>query len=232
MSGLAPSPAPGLLQTVVGVLAQPVPTLRRVSLERRVGWAMVVVLVVSAASALALMVIFASALTIEAFTQQFPDALRELDIEVQRELEEATARARAITLVIIPLVVPGFSVVALVVTTAIYQVTCRLLGGKGPYSGLLAGFGFADVPFIFGMPFSLLPLALGLWGELLSLLVQLGLLCWVAVLWGIVIRENNSFSTARATAALLIPQVVLGLLVILAALLFFMLVLLNLSQTG
>ena len=180
----AESPTEGLLETAVSVITEPVSTLRRVTERRPVGWAVAIVLVLSFASA------FVQASTFS--IPDFSDPLTELSLDAPLR-------------VVLAIGIAVFGIVGFVIAWVIYQVMCIILGGKGAFVGLFTGFAFASVPSLIGIPFGLLGLVLGVAGDVLSGLVQLGLSIWVIVLYGVAIRENNGFSTGRAAAALLIP---------------------------
>jgi hypothetical protein len=189
-------PPEDLLDTAMGMLSQPVDTLRRVTSNPPVAWALIVAGTISLGSALA------GAGDAGGFGR-LPNGF-----EPARDGGGTLVVATAIGAVVV-------SIALLFVWSGIVHGTSRLLGGRGPFSGTLSGFGFATVPSVLGIPAQLLPLLLGTSGAILSGLVQLGITIWVIVLEVIAARENHRFSTGRAVAALLIPiAVLLALLVI------------------
>jgi hypothetical protein len=198
----------GLLETTMSVLSQPVPTMRRLTRNPRVGWALIVTVVIAVGSSLATV------------AQGGPLMGAQPGFAPPPELEQ---QLRTMGLVI-ALAAPVVAVIALAIGAGIVQVSSYLLGGKGSYAGLFTGLGFASIPNVLGIPAMLLPRLLGGAGSALSGLVNLGALVWVLVLSVIAVRENHDFSTGRAVAALLIPVAVLvggliGLAVLFAVLL-------------
>jgi hypothetical protein len=194
----------GLLEAAVSVVTQPVVTLRIVTQQRKLGWAIIVAVVVSLASSLT----SAASLTPSGFTGG-PNFSLPVDPSV----------FRVSALVGAAFLGPLMGLIALAIVAGIFQLVSMGLGGKGTYVGLFCGLAFASVPSIIGTPFNLLPLAIGVAGEVLSGLVSVGLFTWTAVLTVIAIREDHQFSTRRALAAFLIPVVAIGLLVVILGLL-------------
>jgi hypothetical protein len=196
----------GLLETTISVLSQPVPTMRRLTRKPRWGWAVIVTVVISVGSSLAMV------------AQGGPLVGAQPGFAPPPELEQ---QLRAVGLVF-ALVGPVVAVIALAVGAGLVQVSSYLLGGKGGYAGLFTGLGFASLPNALGIPAMLLPRLLGGAGSALAGLVNLGALVWAVVLSVIAVRENHEFSTGRAVAALLIPVAVLvGGLIGLAVLVLF-----------
>jgi hypothetical protein len=192
----------GLLETAVSVLTQPVPTLRRLTLHPRVGWAIGVAVVLGLLSG----IVNAAQLGGSPQMAQLPPEMR--------QWEGAAAVGAAVAG---PIVTP----LLLAAGAGILHLVSRLLGGAGSYRGLFVGVVFADVPSALGIPAQLLPLVLGVAGQILAALIGFALFVWVVVLAGVAVRENNGFSTARAAAALLIPVGLLfGLVIVLAVLVF------------
>jgi hypothetical protein len=185
----------GLLETAVSVVTRPVPTLRRLTSDPKVAWAIVVTVVIALASAVL------TALQPETTTPQIP-------AQPGFPTENFT-RTLGVALVILG---PLFALGSLAIWTAILMGTSRLLGGRGGYAGLFSGLAFAAVPNILSVPFQLLPVALGAVGGILAGLAGLGIGIWVFILGVLAVRENNDFSTGRALAAVLIPVGVLLLI--------------------
>jgi hypothetical protein len=199
------APQEGLLETAMGVLSQPVPTLRRLTHEPKIGWAVLVVAAISLSSALAT-VAQGGPLQAPGLGPRFggyggPPA--SLDPQM---------RTFGIVLAVLA---PVFAIVWLAIAAGIVQLSSYLLGGRGTYAGMFTGLGFADVPNLFGIPALLLPLVLGGTGGVLAGLLNFGLVIWVLVLSVIAVRENHGFSTGRAVAAVLIPIAALILLFVL-----------------
>ena len=116
-------------------------------------------------------------------------------------------------LILYPLVFVGW----LAVLSGFYWVVSWILRGRGPYSGLFAGLGFAWLPSLIVLLFLGLPPVgsilsglgiLGMFGPGLFLLLLLASLVWSAALTGIVIQENYGFSSARASAVLFSPIII------------------------
>lgn len=183
----------GLLETAVSVVTRPAPTMRRLTSDPKVGWAIVVVLLVSLASAI-VTALQPETTVAPGFTPQS-----------RFQTEDMAGAIGAIIVILGPLVTLGVTAI----TAAILLGTSRLLGGRGGYAGLFTGVGFANIPNVFGVPAQLLPLALGAAGGVLAALVGFGILIWTFVLHVLAVRESNDFSTGRAVAAVLIPVAVL-----------------------
>lgn len=190
----------GLLEAAVSVVMQPVGTLRMVTQQQKLGWAIIVAVVVSLASSLT----SAASLT--------PSALAG---SANFSLPVDPSVFRISTLVGAALLGPLIGLIGLAVVAGIFQLVSMALGGKGAYVGLFCGLAFASVPSIIGTPFNLLPLAIGVAGEALSGLVSFVLFIWTAVLTVIAIREDHQFSTGRAVVVFLIPVAAIGLLIVL-----------------
>jgi hypothetical protein len=205
----APEPQPiqkspvdeGLLETAVSVVTRPVPTLRRLTSDPKVAWAIVVTVVIALASAV--------------LTVLQPETTATPEIPAQPGFPtENFTRTLGVAMVILG---PLFALGSLAIWTAILLGTSRLLGGRGGYAGLFSGLAFAAVPNILSVPFQLLPVGLGAVGGILAGLVGLGIGIWVFILGVLAVRENNDFSTGRALAAVLIPVGVLLLIGIVIA---------------
>ena len=122
----------------------------------------------------------------------------------------------------------------LLISTSIFYLVGRLLGGHGPFSALLATQGFATVPGILLAPLMAL---LNLGGTLLAFVllgyaVSVGFGIWVLVLQVLGIRESLALSTGRAVAVLLIPIAVLILLGCLLGILVVVLVAAGMNSMG
>jgi hypothetical protein len=179
----------GLLETSVSVVSRPVPTLGRLTSSPKVGWAVVVTLVIAVASSIITAV------------QPETTVAPQLPSQPGFRTEGMVETLGVVFAILGPLFALGF----LAVWTAILLGTSRLLGGRGGYAGLFTGLAFAGVPNVFSVPAQLLPLALGTAGGVLAGLVSFGIGIWVFVLGILAVRENNDFTTGRALAAVLIP---------------------------
>jgi hypothetical protein len=177
----------GLLETTVSVVTEPVPTLRRLTRRPRIGWAVVVTLVVGALSGVVALV-------------AGPSGTR-AGFEVTPAMDQAF---RAIGLAFVVLG-PVFGLIGLALGAGVLQVSSYLLGGRGGYAGLFTALGFAQVPQVFGIPVGALARLAGGPVLVLSGVVSFGLWLWSVVLAAVAVRENHDFSTGRAVAALLLP---------------------------
>jgi hypothetical protein len=99
------------------------------------------------------------------------------------------------------------SLIGLAIGSGIFYLIGRLLGGRGPFSGLLSTLAFASIPNILLAPLTAVFNLIGVpfVGGLLGFAVAI----WVLVLYVLGIRESLSLSTGRAVATLLIPVGVL-----------------------
>ncbi len=193
-----PATREGLLETAASIVTQPVPTIQRLVRERPVGWALAVIAVLSLGSALA-----AAA------------SLSPADFRPPGEAPAATTQWRVTILVLAAIFGPVLGILANAIVSGIFHLASMVLGGKGTYTGLFVGQAFATIPSFFAIPFNLLPVFLGGTGTALSALVTLGIAIWELTLTVIAIRENNGFTTARATAALALSVVAVAALVFL-----------------
>ena len=191
----------GVLETSVSMVSRPVPTLRRLTSSPKVGWAVVVTLVIALASSVITAV------------QPETTLAPQLPSQPGFRTEEMVETLGVVFAILGPLFALGF----MAIWTAILLGTSRLLGGRGGYAGLFTGLAFASIPNIFSVPAQLLPLALGGAGRALAGLVSFGIGIWVFVLGILAVRENNDFSTGRAVAAVMIPIGVIILLIIVLA---------------
>jgi hypothetical protein len=192
----------GLLETAVSVVTQPVPTMRRLTSEPKIWWAVIVTLAIQVASAL----------VVAAQPTPLPPVQPGLGTPPQFEQMEDAFRAFGVAFTILG---PLFALVWLALVTGALQLAAYVLGGRGGYAGLFTALGLAQVPQLFGIPAQLLPLVAGTAGRSIAGLIGLVLSIWVLVLGTIAVRENHRFTTGRAVAAVLIP-----LAVVLSVLLF------------
>ena len=171
----------GFIETCIGVIFVPVPTMRSIVRRRPVGWALIIIIVISVAQGIA------GAASLD--PSDFDDT-----VWVQGPLQ-------------------GFSIVGgpvlAIAVIAFFTATCWImswiLGGRGSYGGLFAGFGFAYLPAVFTVPISFTALQLDSFGQGLSGMIGFGVAVWTIVLSVVAVQANNNFSTGRAVTALLIP---------------------------
>ena len=174
----------GFLGTCIGVIFVPVPTMRTIVSRRPIGWALIVIVVIS----------FAQAITASASIDQ--SNFDDVDW-VQGPLQEFSIVGG-----------PALAIAAVAFLTAICWITSRILGGKGSYGGLFTGFGFAYLPAIFTVPVAFIAFQLDDFGQALSGMIGLGTTVWTIILSVFAVQANNNFSTGRAIAALFIPLAV------------------------
>lgn len=182
-------PEANFLDTIVGVFANPVPTLSGVVRRRPIANAFIVIIVVSIAQGL-----------MQALSRD-PDTLG--------DAQEFAAVIQAFTILISPVFGIGFT--ALI--TGLYWLMIRILGGNGEYGAMFAGVGFASAPSILSALIGFIAIPLGSSGEALLGLVQFGVTIWTIILSVIVVRESAQFSTGRASAAVLISIAALIIIV-------------------
>jgi len=178
----------GILETLVGVLARPISTIRSICQQRPIGWAIIVYVVASLVS-----------------------------IVVSIETGVLDLEAIGLPDLSMPVILVGtliFSVVMLAVFTAICHLAASLLGGKGGYWGLFSGFAFANLPGIFVAPLAVIGL-LPIVGALLSGLGNFAVVVWSLVLSILAVRENYLVSTGRAILIFLLLLVALVVLIFL-----------------
>ncbi len=191
-----------LVEAVVGVIVQPVQTLRQIALARP--WP----------QALALYIGLAVLQGLASLTFPRPDLDTSMTGSPVMD-PGATAFLETVT-------TPGFlfgstlviSPLFLIIETGILFLVGRLLGGRGPFSGLLSAFAFASVPLLIMAPVTAV---LNLGGSAMAIGLIQGLLgtaagIWVLVLQVLAIREGLALSTGRAIAVFLIPFAVVLLL--------------------
>ena len=180
----------GFLETCIGVIFVPVPTMRAIVRRRPIGWALIVIVVISVAQGVA------GAASLD--PSDFDDVAW-----VQGPLQ-------------------GFSIVGgpvlAIAGTAFFTAICWImswvLGGRGSYGGLFAGFGFAYVPAVFTVPVTFMALQLDSFGQGLSGMIGFGAAVWTIVLSVFTVQANNNFSTGRAVLAIFIPLAVFFILLI------------------
>ncbi|CCF82936.1 membrane hypothetical protein [Nitrolancea hollandica Lb] len=192
----APSPREfHLFDAIAGMITQPVSTLRQIALVRP--WPQALVLYIGLA--------VLQGLTSLTFPRSDFDSgivgSPAMDSGARAFLDTITTPSFLFgsALVITPLI--------LIIETGILYLVGRLLGGQGPFSGLLSTFAFASVPLLIMAP---LTAVLNLGGSALAIGLIRGLVgtvagIWVLVLQVLAIRESLTLSTGRAIAVFLIP---------------------------
>ena len=178
------------LGTLVGVFVNPVPTLSGVVRRRPIANAFIVIIVVAIAEGLVQAV----------------------------SLDPAAEGSAWITILSAP--ANGIGITALF--TGFFWLMSRMLGGRGGYGAMFAGIGFASAPSILQSLRGFLAILLGdlVGADAMIRILQLGVVAWTIILFVIVVRECNQFSTGRASAAVLIPiaaSIVLYAVVVAAA---------------
>ena len=173
----------GFLETCIGVIFNPVPTMRTIVRRRPMGWALIIIVVTSFAQAIAASASF--------------DPSDFNDVELVQGLQGFSIVGG-----------PGFAIAAVAFFTAICWIMSRILGGKGSYGGLFAGFGFAYLPAVFTVLVPFMALQLDDFGQALSGMIGFGMAVWTIVLSVFAVQANNNLSTGRAIAAVFLPLAV------------------------
>jgi hypothetical protein len=180
----------GFLETCIGVIFVPVQTMRTIVRRRPIGWALIVVIVIAIAQGIT------GAASLD------PADFDNADW-VQGPLQGFSIVGG-----------PAFAIVGVAFFTAICWIASRVLGGKGSYGGLFAGFGFAYLPAVFTVPVTFMALQLDAFTQGLSGFIGFGIAVWTIVLSVLAVQANNNFSTGRAIAALFIPLAVFFVLLL------------------
>ena len=178
------------LGTCIGVIVVPVPTMRTIVRRRPIGWALIVIIVIAIAQGIT--------------------GAASLDPSDFDNAEWVQGPLQGFSIV----GGPAFAIAGVAFFTAICWIMSRILGGRGSYGGLFAGFGFAYLPAVFTVPVTFMALQLDSFTQGLSGLVGFSIAVWTIVLSVFAIRENNNFSTGRAIAALFIPLAVFFILLL------------------
>lgn len=178
------------LETCLGVIVVPVPTMRTIVRRRPIGWALIVIVVIAIAQGIT------GAASLD--PADFDDVAL-----VQGPLQGFSIVAG-----------PALAIVGVAFFTAICWITSRILGGKGSYGGLFAGFGFAYLPAVFTVPVTFMALQLDSFAQGLSGFIGFGIAVWTIVLSVFAVQANNNFSTGRAIAAIFIPLAVFFVLLL------------------
>lgn len=99
-----------------------------------------------------------------------------------------------------------------VIMGAVFFLFAKLFKGRGTFSGMLAGLGYASTPYFIGAPLAALTSLAGAAGYILSGVIGFATGIWVLVLYIIAIRESQQISTGAAIATFFIPAVLLFIL--------------------
>ena len=180
----------GFLETCIGVIFNPVPTMRTIVRQRPIGWALIVIIVITVAQGIA------GAASLD--PADFDDAAW-----LQGPLQGFSIVGG-----------PFLAIAVVAFFTAICWIMSWILGGRGSYGGLFAGFGFAYLPAVFTVPVTFMALQLDSFGQGLSGMIGFGVAVWTIVLSVFAVQANNNFSTGRAIAALFIPLAVFFVLLL------------------
>ena len=180
----------GFIETCIGVIFVPVPTMRTIVRRRPIGWALIVIIVITVAQGIA------GAASLD--PADFDDVAW-----VQGPLQGFSIVGG-----------PALAVAGVAFFTAICWIMSRILGGRGSYGGLFAGFGFAYLPAVFTVPVTFMALQLDSFGQGLSGMIGFGVAIWTIVLSVFAVQANNNFSTGRAVAAFFIPLAIFFILFI------------------
>lgn len=179
------------LETAVGVVTEPVPTLGAIVRAAPLGAAFLLIAFIS----------ILSAVTTVAQLRAAPIVPGAPPLPIPEG---------PITWIVAIIVGPILGIVGSAIVAGILHVVALMLGGKGPYKGLFCGLAFASIPSLFQIPLQLAGIALGPVVQAIVGIVSFGISIWTVALAVICVRENNGFSTGRAVAVVLIP---LGLVV-------------------
>ena len=207
------SPGQGFVGTCIGVVVNPVPTMRAIVRRRPVGWAFLVIVLVYAAQGIA---------------AQAAVLAGSFDAADLGDLEWLLASAQALPFIVVPMI----AVPVLAFFAAVFWVVSLILGGRGPYCGLFTGLAFASVPTAFSVPINLVMPQLGLPGQTISGLIGLGIFAWTLVLTVFAVQENNNFSTGRAIAAVFIPLAIFFVLAVALVVFAIVVIVLAVSEGG
>jgi len=194
------------IAAAIGVLAGPVAAMGEIAAAR--AWR----------SAIALTMLAALLNGLSALTATAPAATGgPFPSELGASFGQAMALIRSPAAIVLQALV--LSPLLLAAWTGVLLLCGRLLGGRGPYSAVLATQGYAGVPTILQAPLAAL-LALGGPGlAAVSSLLSAVFGIWTLVLQVIGLRRSLGLSTGRATAAILLPIVAIVVLTVVVAVL-------------
>lgn len=183
------SPLPVLADLVAGVYFHPVRTFREVAASAPVGRALFLYLLVSGAGALM------AALTMPRLAGP------------QQVAAASPAFGYSVAVMFL-----AWAVAKLFVYSGLLHLVAEFLGGRGSARAVFAVYGLASLPTVLLIPWHLMASWLpGYWRAVLTVPAALGVLAWTVVLLVLGLREVHGLSTGRATLAVLLPPVGLGL---------------------
>jgi hypothetical protein len=182
----------GILDTLYQVLRAPADGLREVTRGRPLGWAI-------------LLVVILSAVWVATHISGSFDLLRGF-----------FSLGGGMSSILVTLLWIVISVGGLFFTSAIFHLIAIILRGRGSYSGIVCGLGFANLPIAFIAPLALLYALFNTPGFILYSLGSIVIGVWILVLEIIAIRENYNFSYGRAIATYFTPVVIMILVPLLA----------------
>jgi len=168
----------GFFETLGGVITRPISTIRSICEQRPIGWAIIVVLVVSVITTIG------------------------MDHGTLEALGVAGLGVPAVAALFFII-----NLISLLLLAAIYHLAASFLGGNGTFRGLFCGSAFAAMPGMFAAPLALIGL-LSTVGAVISGLGSFGIVVWSLVLGILAVRENYLISTGRAVLIYLLAPVV------------------------
>jgi hypothetical protein len=193
------------VQAVIGVITNPVPTLRLIAENRP--WVMALLITVGIALLSGIAALLRPSEPVD------PAVFQELEPEARQFAEAIVANSAGAGGLFGVILAP----IGLAIGAGILFLVGRMFGGRGEYSSLFSALGFANVPNGISAALSI-PLAFG--GVVLAPVAALiGFLTflWVLVLDVIAVRESMSLSTGRAVGTCAVPCVVIFLLICVAS---------------
>ena len=180
----------GFFETCIGVIFVPLPTMRTIVRRRPIGWALIVIIVIAIAQGIT--------------------GAASLDPADFDNAEWVQGPLQGFSIV----GGPAFAIAGVAFFTAICWIMSRILGGKGSYGGLFAGFGFAYLPAVFTIPVTFMALQLDSFAQGLSGFIGFGIAVWTIVLSVFAVQANNNFSTGRAMVAVFLPLAIFFVLLL------------------
>jgi hypothetical protein len=112
------------------------------------------------------------------------------------------------------------SILSWFVSGAIYYGFSRLFKGQGTLPGMLASLGFAETPALVSAPLTALALLLGPAWAFVSYVPGFVAWIWILVLDVLAIRESQSLETGQAIGVLLITVAAMFMLIVVIAVIF------------
>lgn len=181
-----------LAGSIHDVLLSPLAGITRVTRDRRVAWALLIV---------------AAAWTVAVAT--FILDMGEVLFGIGREWNSI------VLLLFTLLFCVGLVLLNILVSSGITHLIAIMFRGQGAYSGMLCGRSFANLPLVFFAPLAVLHIFLSYPGSLIYYLGAALIFVWVLLLDVMAVRQNYRFSTARAIATYAVFAVaLLGLMIV------------------